>query len=742
MDAKRIGTGLFGLLLLELVCVIALVIVTGGVLMKQRAAEEHLNAAVMLNHTSLGLADQLRQSSDDLTRMVRTYAATGDTRYKDYFYQILDIRDGKIPRPKHYDYIYWDFKMVEQAESSDAAGETISLHELMARAGFSREEFSLLAEAKRRSDQLVKLEETAMNAMDGRFLDDDGEFTIEKNPDSGLALQLLFSKEYHQVKQEIMEPINQFLAVSDKRVSGVLAEAQHDNRLLSLALSLLFSCLLVAVTLFMWTGYCYYRRHTDDLRESEGRFRGTFEQAAMGIAHVSLDGSFLRINDKFCEIVGYEQDEMMAMKLEDVAHTDLTQVNHLLQEDSGKFSITKRHLRKNGESVWVSLTVSMLRDEGGKPSGFIAVLEDTTDRKRLRLERDRILETSNDLICTAGTDGYFKYVNPAWTSMGYTEKELLSKPFLTFVHPDDQERTAGEVEKLAKGESSVNFVNRYIDKEGGIHSLEWRATPVPDSGLILAIARDITQRQVASAERDALRDEIAHISRVNAMGELSAALAHEINQPLGAILSNAQAASRFLAQDTPDLDEVRDALNDIVADDKRAGEIIRRLRQMVRDSASEHEVCNIADLIMDVKALVRGEMVLHHIDVHTNLPTIPDVRCDRIQIQQVVLNLLTNAIESMKDVSRDDRNLSIDLSLEGEGSVRVSVKDTGEGMSPEKMTSVFEPLYTTKESGLGMGLAISRRIIEKHKGQLWAECNDGAGATFSFSLPCEGSNEA
>ena len=742
MGTKRRRTGLFRLLMLELVCLIALIIVTGAVLMKQHRADERLNAAVMLHHTSLGLADQLRHSSDDLTRMVRTYAATGDPRYKEFFYEILNIRDGKTPRPKHYDYIYWDFKMAEPAESSDVSGEAISLHKLMTRAGFSDEELLLLAEAQERSDRLVKLEETAMNAMSGRFPDKDGEFTIEKDPDRASALQLLFSKDYHQAKQEIMTPINEFLMVSDKRASGMLTSAQHDTHLLSLTLSVLLSCLLVAMTLFMWTGYCHYKRHTADLRESEGRFRATFEQAAMGIAHVSLEGRFLRINDKFCDIVGYKQDEMLAMSLQDVTDADLTQVSQMLKEDAGKFSVTERHLRKNGETIWVSLMVSMLRDEGGAPSGFIAVMEDTTERKRLRLERDRILETSQDLICTAGTDGYFKYVNPAWTSMGYTEKELLSKPFLTFIHPDDQEKTVAEVEKLAKGEPTVNFVNRYVDKEGRIHSLEWRATTIPDSGLILAIARDITKRQEASAERDALRDDIAHMSRVNAMGELSASLAHELNQPLGAILSNAQAAVRFMAMDPPDLDEVRDALVDIVDDDKRAGEIMRRLRQMVRDSVSEYELCNMRELIADVKALVRGEWTLHHIGVHTHLTTtVPDVMCDRVQIQQVILNLLTNAIEAMKEVPRDDRHMGITLSMEGSEFVKVAVRDSGAGLDADKIASVFEPFYSTKESGMGMGLAISRKIIERHGGKLWVESSPETETVFRFTLPCKGSSE-
>jgi two-component system sensor kinase FixL len=228
---------------------------------------------------------------------------------------------------------------------------------------------------------------------------------------------------------------------------------------------------------------------------------------------------------------------------------------------------------------------------------------------------------------------------------------------------------------------------------------------------------------------------------VNAMGELTAALAHEINQPLGAILSNAQAAARFLRQDSPDLDEVREALDDIISDDKRAGEVVRRLRRMVRTGTPDYESTRMRDVIDEVLSLVRSELVLQHVRVNkVMMAKVQEMLCDRVQIQQVLLNLITNAIDAMKGVPRGDRELTISMLREDDHCVAVSVCDHGPGMLVENIESVFKPFYTTKRTGMGMGLAISRSIIELHNGKLWAEKNSDKGMTFWFSVPCERSS--
>ena len=239
------------------------------------------------------------------------------------------------------------------------------------------------------------------------------------------------------------------------------------------------------------------------ISESEERFRATFEQAAVGIALVAPDGCFLRLNQKFCDIVGYSLDEMLERTFQDITHpddldTDLEHVQQLLAGEIETYAMEKRYFRKGGEIVWVNLTVSLLREATGEPDYFISVIEDITERKKLQEERDRILNTSWDMICIAGMDGYFKYLNPAWGStLGYTSEELLARPFLDFIHPDDHARNDTEVEHLAAGHQTVSFENRYIHKNGSIRYISWTATPILDEKVMYCIGRDITKSKLA-----------------------------------------------------------------------------------------------------------------------------------------------------------------------------------------------------------------------------------------------------
>ena len=230
--------------------------------------------------------------------------------------------------------------------------------------------------------------------------------------------------------------------------------------------------------------------------------------------------------------------------------------------------------------------------------------------------------------------------------------------------------------------------------------------------------------------------ELAHLSRVTMLGELSGSLAHELNQPLTAILSNAQAAQRFLAHDTVDLDELRDILKDIVDEDKRAGEVIRRLRLLLKKGEVQHQPIEVNEVVLDVLKLVRGDLVNQGVTTHTELaPGLPLLRGDRVQLQQVLLNLVMNACDAVAGGPAGDRKLIIRTALaEGEG-IRVSVADRGVGLAPDHLEKVFEPFFTTKPHGMGLGLSVCRTIITAHGGKLWAENNPDRGATFHFTHP-------
>jgi two-component system sensor kinase FixL len=253
---------------------------------------------------------------------------------------------------------------------------------------------------------------------------------------------------------------------------------------------------------------------------------------------------------------------------------------------------------------------------------------------------------------------------------------------------------------------------------------------------ILGASTDITERKHAESELQHNREELAHVTRISTMGELAASLAHELNQPLTAIMSNAQAAQRFMAANPADLEEVREILKDIVQDDSRASEVIQKMRGLVRKGEVVFVPLDIAEVIRDVARLVHSDAVLLNVDVAMELSFgLPLVRGDRVQLQQVVLNLMLNAFDAMKDCPVNERRVMLQAEQDGAGMTKVSVCDRGTGLGADKLDRIFQPFYTTKRDGLGMGLSISRSIIEDHGGHLWAENNPDRGATFCFTVP-------
>jgi len=253
--------------------------------------------------------------------------------------------------------------------------------------------------------------------------------------------------------------------------------------------------------------------------------------------------------------------------------------------------------------------------------------------------------------------------------------------------------------------------------------------------LITDLLLERARRRRGETDLQRNREQLAHVTRVSTMGELAASLAHELNQPLTAILSNAQAAQRFLNAKPADLKEVDEILKDIVTDNKRAGEVIRRMRALVKREELDLAPINIVSVINDVVQLVHSDGILRNIRVEIECQDgLPSVRGDRVQLQQVVLNLLINAFDAMKEAIATERNVKVRAQTNGAGTVEVSVRDHGTGLTSDELARIFQPFYTTKREGLGMGLPISRSIIEAHGGRLWAENNADRGATFHFTV--------
>jgi|GEM_PF-350019 len=356
-------------------------------------------------------------------------------------------------------------------------------------------------------------------------------------------------------------------------------------------------------------------------------------------------------------------------------------------------------------------------------------------------ELDQFFNLSPDLLRIANTDGYPLLLNPVWERvLGYSREELMGKQIFDFVHPEDLNKTREAFSTMASRQSVIRFENRYRCKDGTYRWLEW--TSAPAGNLIYSSARDITERLEADAEARQRREELAHVSRIATMGELTTSLAHEINQPLAAIRSNAEAAQRFLSQAAPDISEVRQILDDIIRDDRRAGDVVQKVRALVRKEKPQREVLDLNKAIQGVIALVRGESLLQGLSVTTELdPDLKRIRADRIQLEQVILNLILNSAAAMKSAPRAQRKILLKTAMQDSGTVKASVTDFGTGIDENHIDRLFEPFYTTKPEGLGMGLSISQRIISAHGGTMEASNNPDGGATFAFTLSAREGDE-
>jgi PAS domain S-box-containing protein len=336
-----------------------------------------------------------------------------------------------------------------------------------------------------------------------------------------------------------------------------------------------------------------------------------------------------------------------------------------------------------------------------------------------------------------------------WSDETYRifEYETMTKPTIQMAidrcHQDDRMRLQQVLERAAMEKNDFNVEHRLMMPDGSVKHIRSVARlstdEAPQSWVYVGAVIDITERKRAEGEHERLRQleaDLAHMNRLTTMGELTASIAHEINQPLAAIVAQSAAALRFLDRDDPDLDEARDSLSSIMEGGMRAGEVIRGLRALAGKSGPQLTRLDLDDVIRQVLALARGELLRHDVVLRTDL-AVDDrpVTGDRVQLQQVLLNLIMNGVEAMRGVTERRRELTVSSTFAEQTSVLVSVKDTGPGIVPALAERMFQPFFTTKSDGLGMGLAICRSIVEAHGGRLWVSPRVARGADVRFTVP-------
>jgi PAS domain S-box-containing protein len=500
------------------------------------------------------------------------------------------------------------------------------------------------------------------------------------------------------------------------------------------------------------------RRHAEEelraseaaLRESEQRYRTLFEKANDAIFLENEGDEIIEVNERACTLLGYSRDELLRMKVPNLQAPEIRgQAGRVLREEMdkhGSATFESVDLHRSGRRIPIEVTNTRISDRG--ENLVLSVVRDITERKRAE-EELRATETRFRTLVEFAADAFMLHAGDATVidvnrqaceNLGYSREELIGMKPADFDADLDPEALQNVSRRIGAGDI-VTIETHHRRKDGTVFPVELRLRQVRQGGrrFTISLARDITERKRVEEERERLRRleaELARVSRLTTLGELTTSIAHEVSQPLGAMVASAGACARWLAADPPAMAEARAALDNIVADGKRAREVIARIRALTKRQVPRKDELDIDHQIREVVALTEHELRTHNIVLRTELDeTLPRAAGDRVQLQQVLLNLIVNAIEAMSAVHDRARELTIVSQEDGPNAVAVEVRDSGTGLDPQAAERVFEAFYTTKAEGLGIGLSISRSIIEAHGGRLSASANEPHGAVFRLSLP-------
>src|SRR5712671_3169743 len=496
-------------------------------------------------------------------------------------------------------------------------------------------------------------------------------------------------------------------------------------------------------------------RYWGDLESS--RLAAIVSSSDDAIVSKTLDGTITSWNAGATNILGYEADEMIGQPITRIIPPELHEeekqiLARLHRGERIEHSETIR-LAKDGRRVDISLTVSPLFNQSGKVVGASKVARDITERKlaeqalRETAARLRALtETAVDGVILIDARGVVLMFNPACEKLfGYSAEEVIGENVkMLMPQPYRHEHDRYITNYRDTRDPKIIGIGREViglRKDGSTFPMDLSVGEARQDGesIFVGIIRDLTSRKRNEAELEQARAELVRVARVTTLGELTAAIAHEVNQPLTGLVSSGNACLRWLAGDVPNLKAARESVERMISAGSRAGEVISRIRALVGKSPPLRDRLNINDAITEVIALVRGEVQRNRISLRTKLSTdLPLVLGDRIQLQQVILNLMLNAIEAMSEVSHPTRELSVLSVKDGPNGALVTVQDSGVGLDEAALDQIFGAFYSTKAHGMGIGLAVSRTIVQAHGGRLWATPNVPQGAIFQFTLPADG----
>jgi PAS domain S-box-containing protein len=423
----------------------------------------------------------------------------------------------------------------------------------------------------------------------------------------------------------------------------------------------------------------------------------------------------------------------------------------IMYQQHGGCDITKRIVRPDGQMRYVRCVANPVVEQGVF-KGFLGTAIDVTEQALLTQELQRQQAYLNEAqslahigswACNLITREIFHSSDENARLYGFDPSQgaIPFDRFYNTILVEDETALRAQLENAIRAGADYDVEFRIRRADGAIRFMRGigHHNPSQEVGEYVGITVDMTERKRAEEEREKLRQleaDLSHINRVNMMGELAAALAHEIKQPIAASITSASACLRWLAHDPPDLKRARAAAARIEQDGNRAADVINRLRSFYKKgSPPKREIVDIGTIILEIAALLKTEAIRHSVTIHSSVDAdTPKILVDRVQLQQVFMNLMLNAIEAMKDTGGE---LTITARPNSQGQIIVSISDSGVGLPQESTEQIFDAFHTTKPEGTGMGLAITRSIVESHGGRVWATVNEGAGSTFHFTLPIE-----
>ena len=491
-----------------------------------------------------------------------------------------------------------------------------------------------------------------------------------------------------------------------------------------------------------------------DLEDRERKIRRLIDSNIIGIVIWDLDGRIIDANDAFLRMVGYEREDLQAgLRWFDMTPPEWQEAHTRYEAEelmaTGIMQAReKEYFRKDGSRVPVLIGAACFE---GQSNQGVAYILDLSEQKRAEaaLRRSEAYLAESQSLTRTGScamDGRSREIvywsEEMFRLFGFDSQQGLPtwERWLQRIYPEDRDkfRMAGDRTFSEKVHCDVEF--RIVQPDGAIRYIHAIGHPVFSSDgeldQVIGTMVDVTERKRAEEAGDRLRlleADLAHINRVSTIGELTASLAHEIKQPIGATVTNAEACLRFIDRDEPDLPEAREAALEAIKDARRAAEIIDRVRLLFQKGSSQPEMVDLNQVIEEMVILMGKEAKRHSVAVRTELAEgLPTVIADRVQLQQVLMNLMLNGIEAMQGIGGE---LRLESRFVPNGQIRISVTDTGVGLPVTNSDKIFNPFFTTKTLGTGLGLAITRSIIQSHGGDIWATANSGAGATFHFTLP-------